>query len=869
MKQFKLIKYYRIILIYLIVNFIVGCSSFTSNKVSVNQQQVNKKSTKVISTQLFFVSYDNKIQTATFSTNNALDELREYHHSSTQVLRDAAPQQSVYRELPEQAKIRTGNLAFDALFALAINEMQLNSVSSIRDDAYNNGKPILCDCFETGEKWHYVWTRDISYAANLSLAMLAPVRVKNSLEFKLSKYRQGIKKSPHAAGTTKGLQIIQDTGSGGSWPVSTDRVTWAFGAQSVLANLSGKQKLEFANKARIALNNTIENDRLAAFNSQTGLYTGEQSFLDWREQSYATWIANDLASMSSAHALSTNVGHYQALKLAEELSRKQGDLTLAIKYKKWHKQLKNAINKYLWLDDVGMYSSLTAGHLDNSPMYKFDWLGQSLAIITGIADDKKRQKILASYPHSSMGAPVIFPQQLGVPIYHNRAIWPFVSAYGLKAAKLGKNTAVANAAFNTLIRGAALNISNMENFEWLTAEPFWQDNNLSGPVINSKRQLWSVAAYLSMVINDVFGLKITNDGLFFHPFITTTLRKKYFAKQEKLQLTNINWLGKTINIDIHFPQSSEQLGYYPIDHILVNGKRVNGVINSNMLAKVNTIEIYLAKAEKGENNITLIKANINERDENVFSPYEPKLNVQRKSEKNLIKIIAPRDQGEVYYQIYRNGKLIADKVNSKFWFDNTPSKVQNCYSATAIFLSSNNQSHHSQVVCTQPAINILVNDPTIKTNVSIKVTNNSAVIENWGKSSDSFYLTMVNISNAGRYAIQFNYSNNSNSINTGITNGVKWLQVLDKKGKIITEGAVQFPHTKNENPVLRQYFSTPLIVNLPLGYYRLKLIDHYNMSYLAQNKSYLAQGGVNGVSNQFNLYSVRLLPLAQGDFYKK
>ena len=74
-----------------------------------------------------------------------------------------------------------------------------------------------------------------------------------------------------------------------------------------------------------ALSNTIENDRLAAFDPPTGLYTGEESFLDWRDQSYAEWIADDLASLASAKALSTNVAHYKALTLAARLAREQGD----------------------------------------------------------------------------------------------------------------------------------------------------------------------------------------------------------------------------------------------------------------------------------------------------------------------------------------------------------------------------------------------------------------------------------------------------------------------------------------------------------------------------------------------------------------
>ncbi|UUZ52876.1 hypothetical protein LP419_27435 [Massilia sp. H-1] len=115
--------------------------------------------------------------------------------------------------------------------------MKQNAVARISDGNYNGGAAVDCACFETGEKWHYVWTRDLSYAADLGLALLDPQRVRNSLDFKLSGWRSGVRPQQQAAGSADGLQIIQDTGSGGSWPVSTDRVTWAFGAERVLATL--------------------------------------------------------------------------------------------------------------------------------------------------------------------------------------------------------------------------------------------------------------------------------------------------------------------------------------------------------------------------------------------------------------------------------------------------------------------------------------------------------------------------------------------------------------------------------------------------------------------------------------------------------
>ncbi|MFE8730646.1 hypothetical protein, partial [Aeromonas hydrophila] len=79
---------------------------------------------------------------------------------------------------------------------------------------------------------------------------------------------------------------------------------------------------------------------------------------------------------------------------------------------------------------------------DQSPAYKFDLLGESLAILAGVADEAQAKDIISRYPMGPYGAPVYFPQQPDMSVYHNRAIWPFVSAYGLKVAAMVQNIAV-------------------------------------------------------------------------------------------------------------------------------------------------------------------------------------------------------------------------------------------------------------------------------------------------------------------------------------------------------------------------------------------------------------------------------------------
>ncbi len=114
-------------------------------------------------------------------------DARTYALSSNQVQRTvgAAPYVKI-SETADEMTVRSGNLMFDGLFALAIDEVAQNAVSGITDGSYDE---TPCDCFETGEQWHYVWTRDLAYSVDLSLAVVDPVRSQTSLLFKVGNKR--------------------------------------------------------------------------------------------------------------------------------------------------------------------------------------------------------------------------------------------------------------------------------------------------------------------------------------------------------------------------------------------------------------------------------------------------------------------------------------------------------------------------------------------------------------------------------------------------------------------------------------------------------------------------------------------------------
>ena len=810
-------------------------------------------------------TWDGKVETVRYSTPDADAPLRRYVQSSTMLLRDPGPQHVEYAEEEGLPRVRSGNLAFDALFALAGREMRQNSVSQINDGNYNGGNAIDCACFATGEKWAYVWTRDLSYAADLGLALLDPQRVRNSLDFKLSGWRPGVTTAAQVPGTADGLQIVQDTGSGGSWPVSTDRLTWALAAEETLRTLPAAERTPFAARALKALSNTIEIDRVAAFDPVTGLYTGEESFLDWRDQTYAAWIPGDLASMASSKALSTNVVYYQALKLAATLAREHKDADKAQRYARWAAELKRAINERLWLNDAGMYSSLTAGHLDDAPLHKFDWLGQALAIVSGVADDERARSILARYPHGPLGAPMIWPQQIGAPVYHNRSSWPFVTAYGLRAASHGKNAAVADVAYTSLMRGAAVNLSNMENLEWLSGQPLLLDENnpgLSGPVINSRRQLWSVGGYLGMVIGNVFGVETRDDGIALKPFVTAKLRRETFGGTNQIALHDLRLHGKRIDVRVHLPAASEQDGYYAVERITLNGKPAKDTIGLAELADSNRIEIVLGTLVAGQQDIRRVNANPYEESSAVFGPREPTIDrLERASSGPVtLQIGANGNAANVSYRVYRDGKLVADKLPAGAWVDRAAGATS-CYAAEALFTDSGNVSHHSRPRCVEAGIEIPVTDARVRSNLKASAPDarfTRARLEDWGKQDDRFAVEGIRIDRPGDYRIQVRYHNGANQVNLGISGGVKWLALKDGSGKVVAQGVIQLPHAPLFKENTPSVYSTPLAARVKAGNYRLEMTDFYNMSYLESNRSFTGAGGAEP-SNRFDIYGVRLL----------
>jgi hypothetical protein len=762
-------------------------------------------------------------------------------------------------EAADRPYLRTGNVMFDGLFAMAIDDSKLDSVSQIQDAAFNNGEPIACDCFETGERWHYVWTRDVSYAADLGLGYLDPHRVLNSLLFKTSGVRQEL-----LGARIKPVTVVaQDTGSGGSWPVSTDRVVWIMAATDELDQLPEADRAALASRIYGIARDTLEQDHEYAFDERIGLYRGETSFLDWREQSYPHWTRNDVLYIAEGYAFSTNVLHFIALERTAALAEQLRD-PAAARYQQWAQQLRRAVNTRFWQEAAGMYASYLGPPPGAAPSASYDLLGLALAIIHGVADSRQSRLILEHYPMTEAGPPVIFPELTGVAIYHNRALWPFVTAYALHAARIGNDAEFAAESARSLIRGAALSLSNMENFEFLTQQIHFDDGLLSGPVINSPRQLWSVAGYLNMVLESFWGLQPGVDRLIVEPGIPAALAAELFAGQRQLSLRGLQYGGAALDITLVLPESQSSRGWLTAADVSLNGAGIPGkeIRRSNLKAgQTNEIEIHLQAAPAPVLAISklpfadpwqLTPAQFKQ----VYSPRIPAFSsANAEGSTAILKWRAMEPGGPV--QIFRNGRKIADAAVGTDFRDPMPLKGGTaCYSLTGSYADSGLTSLPSRENCVSPTglkSLIAAREMRLTPETEESTTGNEQIDQypEWGAPEQALQFKYSPPA-TGLQRLKLRYANAHGPINTGITAAVKTVIAQCGKHGQMQSGTIVMPQ-----------LATTRSWGLSTGFFfdaeraepcTLRIVDGFNMSYLKHFELYTGgQGGKIGALNRASI----------------
>lgn len=591
----------------------------------------------------------------------------------------------------------------DALFNLSLEE----AIKNIEPDS----------TLRTGAKWGGVWTRDVSYSTLLAFAYHEPEAAKISLRKKVKRGR-----------------IIQDTGSGGAWPVSSDRTTWVLAAWEIY-KVTGDE--DWLNEVYPIIKNTLEDDYKTLYNPETGMYSGESSFLDWREQSYPKWMDNKDIYVSEN--LGTNVVHYQAHRILAEMAKLKGD-DYEVVYNNRAEKIKKGINDYLWLNDKGYYAQFLYGRKNLIVSPRFEALGEALAILFDVADTVQAAAIIAKSPVTEFGTSCIYPQIPGIPPYHNNGIWPFVQSYWNWAAAKTGNEAVLNHGLASIYRAAALFLTNYEN---MVAET----GDFLGTEINSDRMLWSMAGNMAMVHRIFMGMEFEMDGLHFNPVVP----KAYAGKKT---LSNFKYRKAILNITV--------IGFgNKIKSVSINGKNVDKAYIENNASGNLDITIELANNDFPHSKINRVQ--------NHFSLPT----VLASTDGDMLQWQAIKDAKE--YRVYKNGKLFETTTKTQI---KNADKIYASYMVSAID-SKGYESFASEPV--QFASNIKIVEAENFAAVSkLPYSNFSGkgfVELSLNKNTDLMFT--FEVEEAGTYLIDFKYSNGSGPWNTENKCAIRSLTVND------------------------------------------------------------------------------------------
>lgn len=441
-------------------------------------------------------------------------------------------------DLSAYPRLTDGNRLLQAVYNMGLDEM----VNAVEPDT----------TLRTGKEWAGVWTRDVSYSIILSMAALQPQASMISLRRKVD--REG--------------RIIQDTGSGGAWPVSTDRTVWILAAWEVYKVTGDRRWLRYAYDVGCR---SVADDRQTIY-SPAGLVRGETSFIDWREQSYPKWMQT--ADIYNSEAMNTNVVHAAAMGILADMATLLGKKKEAGEWSRLSDGLAVLVNDIFYMPDKGYYAMYRYGR--NHPILnpRAETLGEALAILYGIAPPDRAVTITESVPVTPYGPAIFYPQIADMPNYHNNALWPFVAAYWTLANAKAGNEAGVMQGFGSIIRPAALFTTNKENFNL--------DNGDIYTELNSSNMLWSLSGNIALTQRILFGIDFTPDGLRISPVVPRAL-----AATRSLE--NFPYRGARLNITVS--------GYGTrVRSITLNGRKLDpeAVIPAKLLRHGGDIEVVMA-----------------------------------------------------------------------------------------------------------------------------------------------------------------------------------------------------------------------------------------------------------------------------------
>ncbi|MFT3890675.1 MAG: amylo-alpha-1,6-glucosidase [Anaerolineales bacterium] len=407
-------------------------------------------------------------------------------------------------------EMRTSNPAINRAYRTALGDL-LGNVRMFQDGLLDTPQPVLL----AGLDYDTPWTRDASINIWNGLGLFWRDVAQNTL-LSVLEHRQGK------------VYI-----GGQYW----DAIIWAVGAWTYYLHTADR---DFLSLAFDAVKNSLAHFEREEFDPQIGLFRGPAVYgdgvaaypdryspggtsfiLDWEKTNQQKKAQNGYGMPMMS--LSTNCVYAQAYRIAGWMAREFGDDKDFV-YERHAAQLDENIRKHFWNSELGTFNYLfdSEGICDHQ-----EGLGHAFALLFDIANDKQSASVLSKQYSTDFGIPCVWPtfsrySSLGGYGRHSGTVWPFVSGFWGEAALQHGRADLFEREFMSLTDN--INRSNQcaEIHHPDTGEVYGGLQEMgSGPNnmdwTSCSRQSWSASAYVRLLLNGLFGMQFSAEGVRFSP----------------------------------------------------------------------------------------------------------------------------------------------------------------------------------------------------------------------------------------------------------------------------------------------------------------------------------------------------------------
>jgi glycogen debranching enzyme len=436
------------------------------------------------------------------------------------------------RDLPH---LHTDNPQLNAAFRVALGDL-VGNIQPFQDGLLDLPRP----CILAGLDYDTPWTRDTAINVWNGAGLLFPDASRHTL---LSVLERGAGGEVRVGGQYWDA-IIWVTGAWAYFLYTGDRELLALAGEVARNSLAHFEATEYNPASGLFRGPACYGDGVAAYPDRYAQAGGSSSILDW-PRCNPEKVASPGVGIPM-QALSTNCLYYNAYRLVNCMARA---LDRAEEPRWEHKagQLKAAIQKQFWDPRRGAYRYLVDewGGDDHQ-----EGLGNSFALLLGVAGPEQARQVLANQPITAFGIPCVWPSydryrrdpdSFG---RHSGTVWPHVQGFWAEAAaRAGALDAFGKELFS-LAGNAARDGMFAEIYHPLTGEVYGglQEGAPGWQWRSCLRQTWSATAFLRMALMGLLGMDFSPLGIAFNPTLPPGV--------SRLALRGLAYRAATLNVTV-------------------------------------------------------------------------------------------------------------------------------------------------------------------------------------------------------------------------------------------------------------------------------------------------------------------------------